>query len=129
MASLSGTARALVDARNVATVATLQPDGSPQLSVVWVTREDDEVIFSTLAGRRKHANLLRDPRISLLITDADNPYRYVEIRGTATVTGTGAAELVDTLAVKYTGGPYTADKPGDVRVAVRITPEHVVERD
>lgn len=128
MATLSAAARSLVDGKNVATVATIEPDGRPQQSLVWVTRDGDDVVFSTLVGRRKHANLLRDPRLTLLITPADNPFRYLEVRGTATLTTEGAAELIDTLGVKYTGKPYSADEPGDVRVTVRVTPDRVVER-
>jgi PPOX class probable F420-dependent enzyme len=128
MATLSDTARALVDGKNVATVATVEPDGSVQQSVVWVTRDGDDVLFSTLAGRRKHSNLQRDPRISLLITPADNPYQYLAVRGTATLTTDNGSELITELGVKYTGKPYDADQPGDVRVTVRVTPEHVTER-
>lgn len=128
MPTLSDAARALVDGKNLATVATIEPDGRPQQSLVWVTRDGDEVIFSTLVGRRKHTNLLHDPRLTLLITPADNPYTYLEIRGTATLGTEGAAELIDTLGVKYTGKPYTADGPDDVRVNVRVTPERVIVR-
>ncbi|MBO0877124.1 MAG: PPOX class F420-dependent oxidoreductase, partial [Pseudonocardia sp.] len=83
---LSATARNLVDGVNFATVATLNPDGSPQNSVVWVARDGDAVLFSTTTGRRKARNLARDPRVSLSIHAADDPYNYVEIRGVAEVT-------------------------------------------
>jgi PPOX class probable F420-dependent enzyme len=99
MASLSAHARSLIDGRNFATVATIQPDGRPQQTVVWVIRDGDDVVFSVVAGRQKYLNLLRDPRIRVLITAADNPYRYVEIRGTATMTPSEGSELVDTLSV------------------------------
>lgn len=72
--------RELLDGRNFATVATLNPDGGPQTSVVWVAREGDTVLFSTTAGRQKARNLTRDPRISLTVFDTANPYRTVEIR-------------------------------------------------
>jgi PPOX class probable F420-dependent enzyme len=128
MPALSGKARALIDDKSFATVATLQPDGRPQLSLVWVTREGDDLIFCTVAGRQKHRNMLRDPRVTALIYPADDPYAYLEIRGTATLTTEGGAELIDTLSVKYTGEPYGHDKPGDVRVVVRVSPERVFER-
>lgn len=128
MATLSDSARVLLDDKTFATVATIQADGRPQLSVVWVTRDGDDILFSTLEGRQKHRNLLRDPRVTLLAHPADNPYSYLEVRGTATLTTQGGPELIDTLSVKYVGQPYADDKPGDVRVVVRITPEHVVER-
>jgi PPOX class probable F420-dependent enzyme len=128
MAALSDTARTIVDDKSFATIATLEPDGTSQLSIVWVTREGDDVLVSTLEGRRKHTNLTRDPRATLLITPPGNPYAYVEIRGRATMTRQGGKELIDTLSVKYTGQPYSADKEGDVRVVVRISADHVVER-
>lgn len=126
-ATLSDAARELIDGKNVATVATIETDGRPQLSVVWVARDGDDVIFSTLIGRRKHRNLLGDPRVTLLIRPEGNPYRYVEIRGTASLTTEGAAELIDTLGMKYTGQPYGNDKPEDVRVTVRVAADRVVE--
>ncbi|HEY5832462.1 PPOX class F420-dependent oxidoreductase [Streptomyces sp.] len=128
MPALSDQARALIDGANVATVATIQPDGRPQQSLVWVTREGDEVLFSTLEGRQKHKNLVRDPRVTLLVHSAANPYAYLEIRGTATIGHEGAAELIDTLGVKYTGKPYDYDEPGDIRIVVRVSAEHIVER-
>ena len=75
--------RALLDGKNFATVATLNPDGGPQTSVVWILREGDTVVFSTTAAKRKALNLTRDPRISLTVFDVENPYHSVEIRGTA----------------------------------------------
>ena len=77
--------RRLLDGRHFAVLATLNPDGGPQTSAMWVGREDDEVLFSTVAGRRKHRNLERDPRLSVTILDADDPYNYVELRGRATI--------------------------------------------
>lgn len=128
MAALSDKARALIDGKNFATVATVQPDGSPQLSIVWVTRDGDTLLFSTLEGRRKHLNLVRDPRITVLVQPADNPYAYLEIRGTGALVSDGAPELIDTLSVEYTGKPYGGDGPDDVRVIVAVTAEHIVER-
>lgn len=128
MAALSEQARALIDGKNFATVATIQPDGRPQLSVVWVTRDGDDVLFSTLEGRRKHLNLLVDPRISLLIYPADNPYAYLEIRGTAALISENAPQLINDLSLEYTGKPFTNDGPDDVRTIVRVTPQRVVER-
>jgi PPOX class probable F420-dependent enzyme len=128
MAALSDSARALIDGKSFATVGTIQPDGQPQLSIVWVTRDGDDVVFSTLEGRRKHTNLVRDPRVTLLITLPENQYAYLEIRGTATLDTTGGDQLIDDLSQKYTGQPYGNDKPGDVRVNVRVKAEHIVER-
>ncbi|WP_329134959.1 PPOX class F420-dependent oxidoreductase [Streptomyces sp. NBC_01476] len=127
MAALSDSARDLIDANSFATVGTIQPDGQPQLSLVWVARDGDDLIFSTLEGRRKHRNLVRDPRVTVLITLPEKPYAYVEIRGTATMTTEGGDKLIDDLSRKYTGQPYGSDVPGAVRVIVRVSAQHIVE--
>ena len=67
-------------------LATINPDGGPQTPAMWVGRDGDDVLFSTVAGRRKHRNLLRDPRVSVTVLDSDDPYNYVELRGTVTFT-------------------------------------------
>jgi PPOX class probable F420-dependent enzyme len=106
----------------------LGDDGGQSADVVWVRRDGDDVLFSTVKGRRKHASLLADPRVSLLVTDVANPYRYAEIRGAATVTDDPQAELIQELAGKYTGQAF-ATRPGDERVIVRIAPDRVVVYD
>ncbi|MFI0900783.1 PPOX class F420-dependent oxidoreductase [Streptomyces sp. NPDC020983] len=128
MAHLSDTARALFDDKTYATVATVEPDGTPQLSVIWVTRDGDDVLFSTTRDRRKARNLARNPRVTVLATPSGNPFTYVEIRGTATLTEDEDRSFVDSVSRKYTGAPYSNDGPGTVRLIVRVTPEHVVER-
>jgi PPOX class probable F420-dependent enzyme len=129
-AALPEFARELVDRPEFAVVCTLGPDGAPQLSVVWVKRDGDDVLFSTTTNRRKYANLQRDPRVSLLIYPQDNPYAYVEIRGTASFSDEGAGELIDELARKYTGAErYTMDEGTDnVRTVVRVRPRKVITR-
>lgn len=113
-----------------ATIATLQPDGSPQLSVTWITREGDDLLLSTTVGRRKETNLRRDPRITVLINPHNAPYTYAEIRGTASLTTEGAQDLINQLSRKYTGKDYAdfnpAAKDDAERVVVRITPRKVV---
>jgi PPOX class probable F420-dependent enzyme len=128
MTALPELARDLIDGQNFASVATIQPDGSPQSSIVWVRRDGDDVLFSTVKGRRKHANLVADPRVSLLVTDIANPYRYAEIRGLATVTDDPRTELIQELAYKYTGQAFPV-RPGDERVICRIAPNRVVVYD
>jgi PPOX class probable F420-dependent enzyme len=125
MPPLPQRAREMFDGRNFATVATLQPDGQPQTSVVWVRADGDDVVFSTIKGRRKYENLTRDPRVSVLIFDAADPYSYAEIRGIAQITDDPAAELIDELSRKYTGRPF-GERPGEQRVIVRVRPDHVV---
>jgi PPOX class probable F420-dependent enzyme len=122
MATLNAAARALVDGKNTAVLATVEPDGRPQQSAVWVTRDGDDVIFSTLAGRRKHSNLVRDPRATLLILDAGNPYHYVEIRGTSThrpCTGHGGVRKVSGARRARAGRGF----PGDVLLPRRRHPD------
>jgi PPOX class probable F420-dependent enzyme len=126
-AQLSDRAKSLLDATTFAVVSTLQPDGSPQSSVIWVKRDGDDVLFSTLEGRRKHLNMVRDPRVSLLVNPPDHPYSYFEVRGEATMTREGGRELIDELSGRYRGEPvYGFDGPDDVRVVVRLTPRKVV---
>ena len=124
-ARLPDRARALFDAPNHVTVATIDPGGRPQTSLVWAKTDGDDVLFSTIKGRRKYANLTRDPQISALVYDAADPYTYAEVRGTATITDDPDAELIGELALKYTGQPF-GHRPGEQRVIVRITPDKVV---
>ena len=124
-ARLPDRARALFDAPNHVTVATIDPGGRPQTSLVWAKTDGDDVLFSTIKGRRKYANLTRDPQISALVYDAADPYTYAEVRGTATITDDPGAELIAELALKYTGQPF-GHRPGEQRVIVRITPDKVV---
>lgn len=128
-AQLPEPAKRWLDAPTFVTLATLDPDGSPQCSVLWVARDGDDVVMSTVKGRRKHANLLRDSRATLLVTDPDNPYAYLEVRGRVTMSEQGARELIDDLNEKYTGSrPYPHDPPEAQRVVLRLRPEKVVAR-
>lgn len=121
-------ARLLFDAVNHVTVATIDPGGRPQQSVVWATTDGDTVLFSTIKGRRKHANLLRDPRASALVFDQADPYVYAEVRGSVTISDDADGELIERLARKYTGQPFGV-RPGEQRVAVRLVPHRVVVYD
>ncbi|MDT9595271.1 PPOX class F420-dependent oxidoreductase [Nocardioides zeae] len=128
MTSLPDRARELLDAHSFVTLATLNADGSPQATILWAARDGDTVLLSTLQGRQKERNLQRDPRVSLVIHDAENPYTFVEVRGSVTITTDGGPELIQTLSQAYTGGPYTADGPDDVRVVLRLEADKVVVR-
>ncbi|MEU7044377.1 PPOX class F420-dependent oxidoreductase [Streptomyces varsoviensis] len=129
-AALSDDLKNLLDKPVFVTIATIQPDGSPQLSVVWVKRDGDDLLFSTTVGRRKEKNLRRDPRIAVMINPADAPYSYAEVRGVATITTQGADELIDELSRKYTGKAYAefnpASKDDAQRVVVRVEARKVV---
>jgi len=127
MATLNDKARALLSGKNFATVATVEPDGQPQLSPVWVTHDGDDVLFSTTVGRRKHANISRNNRVTVCVFDQEDPYSYAEIRGTATMTEEGGRALIDAFAKKYRDlDEYPWDAPGVVRVVVRVTPTKVI---
>ncbi len=127
---MSNKAAALFDAPEFVVLATIDPDGQPQLSVVWAARDGNDILISTVEGRRKHRNLVRDPRATLLLYPKANPHSYVEVRGHATMSRDGARELIDRLAQQYRGEPrYTMDDGHEVtRVVVRVVPDHVVER-
>ncbi|RKT52214.1 PPOX class F420-dependent oxidoreductase [Saccharothrix australiensis] len=123
--TLSASTRALVDDRNYATISTINPDGSPHSSVMWIERDGDELVFSTLRGRQKERNLRRDPRVSVSVWQRDKPEVYVEIRGTVTITEDTDRSVVERLARKYLGGPYPEESPDRVRVVLRVTPTKV----
>ncbi|WKD36282.1 PPOX class F420-dependent oxidoreductase [Streptomyces xanthophaeus] len=130
-AALSDDLKKLIDDNPVfATVATIQPDGSPQLTITWLTRDGDDLLVSTTIGRRKEKNLRADPRITVMINPADAPYSYAEVRGTAELTTEGGQELINALSRKYTGKDYAdfnpASKDDAERVVVRVTPRKVV---
>ncbi|MGW1889872.1 PPOX class F420-dependent oxidoreductase [Streptomyces sp. NPDC002004] len=129
---LSEKLKQLLDSPVFIVVATIQPDGSPQTSPVWVKRDGNDVLFSTTVGRRKEKNIQRDPRVSVVVQPADDPYTYAEIRGTAEITTQGADGLIDELSMKYTGKKYAEFNPDSAadsqRVIVRVTPQKLVGR-
>jgi PPOX class probable F420-dependent enzyme len=124
--TLDDNTRQLVDGKNFGVVATLNPDGSPQTSVIWVGLDGDAVVFSARADRRKTRNLLRDPRVSLTVINAANPYQTVEIRGTAEVIEDPERSLSFRLSHKYAGEDPPPEPPEVRRVIVRITADKVV---
>jgi PPOX class probable F420-dependent enzyme len=126
MQPLTPLARELVAGPNFAVAATINSDGSPQQSVVWVRERDGEVIFSTVEGRAKPRNLVRDLTISVLVIDRENGYRYSAIHGQARLETSNADEVIDELSHKYTGGPWveTQTRP---RVTVVVTPTRITD--
>jgi PPOX class probable F420-dependent enzyme len=117
--------RKLLDGRNFATVATLNRDGGPQTSVVWIVREGDTVLFSTTAGRQKARNLARDPRVSLTVFDTANPYQSVDIRGTVELIDDSEKSLPRKLSQKYLGEDPPAEPEEVLRLIIRVTPQKV----
>jgi PPOX class probable F420-dependent enzyme len=118
--ALSSSAIGLLDGRNYAVLATVNPDGSPHTSAMWVGRDGDDLLFSTVAGRVKHRNMLRDPRVSVTVLEIADPENYVELRGWVSMTPDPTRRLHVQLADKYGKDPGE-DVPGAERVVVRVT--------
>lgn len=108
-----------------ASLATLMPDGRPQVTPVWCDYDGRHVIVNSAKGRQKDRNMRRDARVSLAIIDPDNPYRYLEVRGrVAEITEDGADAHIDRMAKKYLGqDKYPYRSPEEVRVLYKIEPE------
>ena len=119
----------LDDPTVLATLATIMPDGAPHLTVVWVKRDGNDLLFSTTVNRQQGKNVVRDPRVAVTITAPDNPYWYAEVRGTATVTSDPGKELPNELSHKYTGQDFVRFNPASIndaeRLIVRVTPEKI----
>ncbi|HEY7352931.1 MAG TPA: PPOX class F420-dependent oxidoreductase [Terriglobales bacterium] len=117
--------RDLFTKRAFASLGTLMPDGSVQVTPVWCDLEGDLVVVNTARGRQKDKNMRRDPRVALAIIDPENPYRYLEIRGrVAEITEEGADAHIDKMAKKYLGADkYPYRQGGEVRVMFKIRPE------
>ncbi len=115
--------RRLLDGRHFAVLATINPDGAPQTSAMWVGRDGDDVLFSTVAGRRKHRNLERDPRASVTVLDSGDPYNYVELRGRVTIEEDVGRAFDIGLSWTYDGHDPDPDPPGAIRLIVRMTVE------
>ncbi len=125
--SLSDGVRKLLESPNFAHLATVMPDGSPQVTPVWVDYDGAHVLVNTAEGRQKPRNLRREPRVALSVVDQDNAYTWVAIRGRVVeLTHENADEHIDRLSKKYLGrDSYPARKAGEQRVIVKIEPEHV----
>jgi PPOX class probable F420-dependent enzyme len=106
-------------------LATLMPDGHPQVTPVWCDQADGCVLVNSARGRLKDRNLRRDPRVTITIVDPQNWYRYLEIRGRVVeITERGANDHIDKQAQKYLGvEKYPFRQPGEVRVLYKIQPE------
>ena len=118
----------LLDGRNYAVLATVNPDGSPQTSAMWVGRDGDDLLFSTVEGRVKHRNMLHDPRVSVTVLDSLDPENYVELRGPVSMSPDIGRKVDTQLSWKYDGKDPDPDPPGAVRVVVRMTVEKATGR-
>ena len=124
MARLTDAQVALLRGRNFAVVATLKPDGAAQTSVVWVDTDGEHVIFNTRNDRAKGKHLRRDPRVSISVFDADNPYRYFEVEGIAELDVEGANEHIHELSQRYRGIDFHTPEN---RVIVKVKPERIFD--
>jgi len=120
-------ARKLIEGKNFANLATLMPDGSPQVTPVWVDHEGEVILVNSAEGRVKTRNVTRDPRVAISIFDQNDPYRKVLIRGRVTdVTKDGAEEHIDKMALKYRGlAKYPWRQQGISRVLIKVKPSRI----
>lgn len=115
--------RDLARAKNFAALTVIPRSGHPMTHVMWIDADDECLLINTELGRAKAAAMDHDPRVTVAIWDAHNPYHYAEVRGRviSAEAGQPAADHIDKLAGKYIGGPYTFG-PTDQRVLYRIEP-------
>jgi len=115
----------LIEAKNFAHIATLRKNGAPHVTPVWVDYDGEFVLVNTLKGRIKERNVARDPRVAIDVMDHNSPYRNVVILGrVVSVTREGADKHIDKLAKKYTGKDKYVGQLGEVRILIKIKPEH-----
>lgn len=113
---------------NFASLATLMPDGTPQVHLMWVDADDDHILINTEVHRRKFKNMMANPTATVLIVHRDDPWSYVEVRGavTDTVTGPVARSHIDALAHKYLGVDVYPNPITSERVICKIAPKRIV---
>lgn len=125
--TLTNKAKALIDRPLIASVATVDAEGRPQLTPVWIDRDGDDLVFNTARGRAKVTNLERNPHVAVSVVDPDDPYNVVVVRGEVEGTEEGADAQIDALAKKYLGvDSYPLRQPGEVRVTYRVKSGNVV---
>jgi len=118
----------LLREKNFAFLATVDANGRPQVTPIWVDTDGDHVLLNTALGRVKQKNTNRDPRVAVAILDMSNPYRYAAVRGRVVeqIPGQVAEDHIDKLAKKYLGkDKYPFRQAGEKRVILKIVPEHV----
>ena len=128
MAELTESARSILEAPNLAFVATVSEDGSPQVSPVWIEVEDGRLAFNTVVGNRKERNMRRDPRVAVSITAKDNFFDKVDILGRVVemIEGEDADRQIDRLAEKYLGkDEYPWRNPAETRIKIVVEPVSV----
>jgi PPOX class probable F420-dependent enzyme len=117
-----------METRALAYLATIMPDGSPQLTPLWFELDGDDILINSALGRVKDRNMRARPKVALLIVDPNDPYRYLQIRGRVVqIRQEGALEHINRLSMKYTGAAWNPVS-GQTRVVYRIEPESAVGR-
>lgn len=113
---------------NFGHLATLEPDGSPQVTPVWIDVDDEHILINTAKGRKKVRNVQRDPRVSVEVVEQENPYSMLSVQGTVVeMTTEGADAHIDAMARKYLGqDSYPFRKEGEERIILHIQPEKVI---
>jgi PPOX class probable F420-dependent enzyme len=117
----------LLQRPSICFLATVMPGGAPQLTQTWVDTDGTNILINTVQGHQKVRNIERDPRVAVTVSDRDQPRRYFQVRGSVVdVTTDGAAEHIDKLSARYTGGPYPWYGGRDeVRVLLTIRPDRI----
>jgi PPOX class probable F420-dependent enzyme len=117
----------LAKGANLATVATLMPDGQPQALLTWVDTDGENILINTEPTRQRSKNVARDPRITVLIHSADNAWDWSEIRGhvVETIGGQVARDHIDELSNKYTGSDYSRPIGPDGRIILKVAPTKI----
>ena len=127
MAKLSKEAVRMIEGKNFTHLATLMPDGSPQVTPVWVDYDNGFILVNTTKERIKYRNVKRDPRIALSIIDSDDPYTMLAIRGKVVkIITKGTGEHIEKLSMKYIGKKFPWKSPGQKRIILKIKPERVM---
>ncbi|MGE0101978.1 MAG: PPOX class F420-dependent oxidoreductase [Blastocatellales bacterium] len=114
----------LMEKKVFAGLATIMPDGTPQVTPVWIDFDGENLLVNTAVGRQKDKNLQRDPKVSVMLMDPENPYRYLEIRGRVVErTLDGADDHINKMAKKYLGQDvYPFRQADEVRVLYKVKP-------
>ncbi len=131
MSRLTDSARKLLEGKNLLYLTTVNPDGSPQITPVWVDTDGQNVLVNTAVGRVKQKNVTRDPRVALALNTPTDFYDVALIRGRVVeqITGDAADKHIDKLAKKYLGkDTYPWRNPKEKRVLLKIQPDRVISR-
>jgi PPOX class probable F420-dependent enzyme len=129
MTILTGDDVALLNEPNLAHVATVDADGTPHVTPVWVDTDGEHILFNTVKGRVKYDNMVRNPAVAMSVVDKSDDYRTLWVKGTVELIEEGADEHIDRLAKKYIGADrYPWHKPTEQRIIVQITPTRKLGR-